>query len=90
MMCTCTSTHNVHIPESTLHSDWKVGKLSSVGVKAVRAVSSNKDVYSSVLSGEYRFGIGYIRSHMHAAYTHACTLNTCACMLQCPLVQMYL
>lgn len=34
----------------------EVGWLSSVGVKAVRARSSDSDMYSRVLSGEYRFG----------------------------------
>ena len=55
----------------------------------MRAVSSNKDVYSSVLSGEYRFGIGYIRSHMHAACTHACTLNTCSMLLHETLLPQF-
>ena len=32
-------------------------KLSSFGVKAVRAVPTNTDVFSCALSGDYRFGI---------------------------------
>ena len=35
----------------------KVGKLSSVGVRATRAKMSDTDMYSGVLSGDYRFGI---------------------------------
>ena len=49
------------LPQSTFYLSQKVAKLSSMGVKGVRVVSSDKDVYSCVLSGNYRFGT---RIHM--------------------------
>ena len=74
--CTC---QNPQCDPFCAHPDGKVMKLSSLGVNAVRVVSSEKSVYYSVLSREYNW-YGYWIIHVCIMHTY---IDTCS-MLSFP------